>query len=135
MTDNLWVKAAGAAFALLTGIASWGLLRTVDVKDQVVTVSGRVDVLDTRLEIWTTMVGKPMLKPAVLRREAREPDVYYASAPYQGDKAALFAQKAMVAAAEQILRNDAEGALKTLIVGLDATGLSCVPSGDHLECR
>jgi hypothetical protein len=114
----MWSKAAAAAFVMLTGIAGWGLKKVYDVDI-------RVTRIDAKLEIWMTPE----------RAEYDEASYGIVLAGYSPQQSAEFARKAMVRAANQLLVKDTDGALKTLLIGLDETGLRCSPVGDHLECK
>jgi hypothetical protein len=126
--ENLWVKVAlGACSTLLTvvlALSGWGL-------NKVYEVDRKVDHIDNLITIWTT----PVPRPPNFRDPAIRPAVYYPAGEYRGAQGADFAQKSMYLAASQLLQKDTDGALKTLLLGLEATGLKCVPAGDHLDCK
>ena len=125
MSENIWPKAASAAFALLALLAGWGLNKVYEV-DQ------KVTRIETKLDIWTTPTIHPQ---ASLSRLRRDDGIILTAMPYRAEQGEQFLQKAMVRACDQILRKDPEGALKTLLVGLDGVGIVCVPTGDHVECQ
>jgi hypothetical protein len=134
MADNLWTKAATAAFGLLTLVAGWGLAHLVNVTDpKIVEVDKRVTIIDTKLDIWMTPAGKAS---ATSREWAPdEAHIFYASMPLRGDQGTEFARKTMIRAADQLLQKDLGGALQTLLVGLENTGSPCFVAGDHIECK
>lgn len=127
MMENIWTKAATAAFALLAILAGWGL-------NEVYHVEMRVVSIEAKLDIWMTPLPGGKIKAS----NEWAPDADHTinvSMPLRGEQGTEFAQKSMVRAAEQLLHKDIGGALQTLIVGLENTGLKCAVSGDHLECE
>src|SRR3990172_5286954 len=125
MSENIWAKAAAGAFALLALIATWGVKKVYEVDIKVTRI-------EAKLDIWTTPLAAPPGDRSALDDGF---GLTLISAPYQRQQGLDFAQRSMVRAAEQILQNDAKAALKTLLIGLEETGLRCVPVKDHLECR
>jgi hypothetical protein len=119
MKDNIWAKAATGAFGLLAVLAGWGLNEVYNVKMNVVRI-------ETKLDIWMTPTPRPATSARLLLAS---------SMPLRGAPATEFAQKSMLRAADQILHKDCDGALKTLFVGLDQTGLLCWPAGETVECK
>jgi hypothetical protein len=117
MMDNLWPKAAAAAFGLLAVLAGWGLKEVYNVKMNVVRI-------ETKLDVWMTPI--PARPNATLR---------FASSPMRPEQNAEFATKALILAGDQVLRGDCKQALETILVGLQTVGLRCAPVGDHLECK
>ena len=125
--DNLWPKlAVGLVVLVLLPLGGWNLSETYDIR-QVVTR------IDAKLEIWMTTPR------AANERNRQRTDYYDAelllASQYKGQQGLDFAQRSMVRAADQILQSDAKAALKTLLIGLEETGLRCTPAKDHLECR
>ena len=132
MTDNPWAKAATATLSILVLIAGWGLAHLVTVTDpKINAVDMRVTVIDTKLDIWMTPTPGPA-RPA--RGVFDDRMIYLAGASLRGEQGAEFMVKAARLAADQIMQKNCDGALQTLLVGLDSVGLKCSPSGDHLDC-
>lgn len=127
---DIWVKAACAAFVLLTTLAGWGLKKTYEIDIKITRV-------ETKLDIWTTPLPRP--SPVGVSEDERtygpKGNVQFVAMPYKQQQSIDFSQKAMVRAADQILQKDLDGAVKTLVIGLEGTGLSCTIASDHLECR
>lgn len=125
MNENIWPKAASAAFAMLAVLAGWGLNKVYEV-DQ------KVTRIETKLDIWTTPTIHP---PTISTRRRTHDDIILAAMSYRSEQGDQFLQKSMVRACDQILQKDLDEALKTLLVGLEGVGIICTPSGDHVECQ
>jgi len=127
--DNLWPKlAVGLVVLVLLPLGGWNLSETYDIR-QVVTR------IDAKLEIWmTTPRGASEDQGSIPWVSDYYDAKLLLASQYRGQQGLDFAQRSMVRAADQILQKDPAGALKTLLIGLDETGLRCSPAGDHLEC-
>lgn len=119
MTNDLWAKAACAAFTLLTLIAGWGLKKVYDL-------DVRCARIETKIEIWTTPLGGGAANATYLLAGEKGGDPY---------RTIEFLQRAALKAANEIKRGNDSGAMKTLRFALEESGLVCTEEKYRIECR
>ena len=119
-----WDKVCAYLAILLVGLAAWGLSKVyeVDVK---------TETMSARMSIWHTPV-----KTAGVTLPASH--AMLASQYSKGltcEQRLDFSQKTMLRAYTQIKNGAYDPALKTLMVGLEDSGLTCREYKGSLECN
>lgn len=108
----------GFVVAAALALGSWALYEITEMNE-------RLARIETKIDIWHTPMPKPTVSTAML----------VASPPTDPRQQIAFAQRTMVKAANQILTNETGAALKTLVVGLEETGLICRIYRDTMQCE
>ena len=124
MNTDMWQKACAAMLAILIGIAGWGLAKVYDIDIWKA-------VTEERMATWHTP-----LNTASAATPASH--IMFASQYSSGlscEQRLEFAQRTMVRAYSQIKHGAYDPSLKTLLLGLEDSGLTCREHKGGLECE
>ena len=126
MNKDLWQKACAVLLMLLLSLAGWGLWK-VDAVDE------RTARMEERMLIWHTGTGTASYTPDMAVGSLMLASQY--SSQLTCGQRLAFSQKTMLRAYTQIKNGAYDPALKTLMVGLEDSGLTCREYKGSLECN
>lgn len=114
MNDSMkWL--AGMMLAACVSLIGWCLIEVHDM-------SNTLTKIETKMDIWHSSVSGGGVS-------------YRLVSGIQQQRADDFATKSMLVAADAIVRDDCQHALKVLLLGLEEQGYTCRVSGKSLDCR
>ena len=118
MNKDLWQKACAVLLMLLLSLAGWGLWKVNEVNERTIRI-------EERILIWHTPTS------------SNASNIMLAGSYAKGlscEQKLEFSQRTMLRAYSQIKNGAYDPALKTIILGLEDSGLTCRESGGSLEC-
>jgi len=124
MKTDIWQKACAVLLMLLLSLAGWGLWRVHDLDVWKA-------VTEQRMTTWHTPINSASVATPAS-------NIMLAGQYQMGlscEQQLEFAQRTMVRAYSQIKRGAYDPSLKTLLIGLEDSGLSCREHRDSLECE
>ena len=119
MNKDLWQKACAVLLMLLLSLAGWGLWKVNEVNERTIRI-------ETRMSIWHTATA------------TATSTVMLASQYSKGltcEQRLDFSQKTMLRVYGQIKSGAYNASLKTLMIGLEDSGLTCREYKGGLECN
>ena len=124
MNTDMWQKACAFLLVLLLSLAGWGLW-------EVHALGITCERIETKMTIWHA----PMGGAVGTHGDEIITGIMLTGGRYDPQMQIEFAQRAMVTTYNAIKRKQYDTALKTLLVGLEETGLTCREHKDGLNCE
>jgi hypothetical protein len=120
MKTDLWQKACAVLLMMLLSLAGWGLWKVEEVNERTIRIEERILIWHTPTTSNTSLYAMPV-------------GMY--SEQLSCEQKLEFSQRTMLRAYSQIKNRSYEPALRTLMLGLEDSGLDCKEYQGSLRCE